>query len=84
MTDAGPYAEINSAVRAALPGDAVLTGDSSQVTYFGSVHFFDMPAPRRFCYSPAMPPSATACLRAWALPSGDLAQRWRCCSATAR
>ena len=52
MTDAGPYAEINAAVRAALPGDAVLTGDSSQVTYFGSVHFFDLPAPRRFCYSP--------------------------------
>jgi acetolactate synthase-1/2/3 large subunit len=50
--DAGPYAEINAAVRAALPVDGVLTGDSSQVTYFGSVHFFDMPAPRRFCYSP--------------------------------
>jgi thiamine pyrophosphate-dependent acetolactate synthase large subunit-like protein len=50
--DAGPYAEINAAVRAALPADAALTGDSSQVTYFGSVHFFDMPAPRRFCYSP--------------------------------
>ena len=52
MADAGPYAEINAAVRAALPADGVLTGDSSQVTYFGSVHFFDMPAPRRFCYSP--------------------------------
>jgi len=52
MADAGPYAEINAAVRAALPADAVLTGDSSQVTYFGSVHFFDLPAPRRFCYSP--------------------------------
>ena len=50
--DAGLYAEINAAVRAALPADAVLTGDSSQVTYFGSVHFFDVPAPRRFCYSP--------------------------------
>ncbi len=50
--DAGLYAEINAAVRAALPTDAALTGDSSQVTYFGSVHFFDMPAPRRFCYSP--------------------------------
>jgi acetolactate synthase-1/2/3 large subunit len=50
--DAGLYEEINAAVRAALPGDAVLTGDSSQVTYFGSVHFFDLPAPRRFCYTP--------------------------------
>lgn len=50
--DAGPYAEINAAVRAALPDGAVLAGDSSQVTYFGSVHFFDMAAPRHFCYSP--------------------------------
>jgi thiamine pyrophosphate-dependent acetolactate synthase large subunit-like protein len=50
--DAGGYAEINAAMRAALPPAGVLTGDSSQVTYFGSVHFFDMPAPRRFCYSP--------------------------------
>ena len=50
--DAGIHEEINAAVRAALPADAVLTGDSSQVTYFGSVHFFDVPAPRRFCYTP--------------------------------
>jgi thiamine pyrophosphate-dependent acetolactate synthase large subunit-like protein len=50
--DAGPYAEINAAVRAALPANGALAGDSSQVTYFGSVHFFDMTAPRRFCYSP--------------------------------
>ncbi|MBO0680602.1 acetolactate synthase [Mycolicibacterium sp. S2-37] len=50
--DAGPYAQINEAVREALPADGVLTGDSSQVTYFGSVHFFDMASPRRFCYSP--------------------------------
>jgi thiamine pyrophosphate-dependent acetolactate synthase large subunit-like protein len=50
--DAGIYEDINAAVRAALPADAVLTGDSSQVTYFGSVHFFDVPAPRRFCSTP--------------------------------
>ncbi|MFG1934282.1 5-guanidino-2-oxopentanoate decarboxylase [Mycobacterium sp. NPDC048908] len=50
--DACAYADINAAVRAALPAEGVLTGDSSQVTYFGSVHFFDMPSPRRFCYSP--------------------------------
>lgn len=51
-TDAGPYEEINVAVRQALPADAILTGDSSQVTYFGSVHFFDVPGPRQFCYMP--------------------------------
>ena len=49
---AGTHEEINAAVRAALPADAVLAGDSSQVTYLGSVHFFDVPAPRRFCYTP--------------------------------
>lgn len=50
--DAGGYEEINAAVRAALPADAVLAGDSSQVTYFGSVHFFDVPGPRQFCHTP--------------------------------
>ena len=50
--DAGVYEEINAAVRAGLPAGGVLAGDSSQVTYFGSVHFFDVPAPRRFCYTP--------------------------------
>jgi len=50
--DAGSYEAINAAVRAALPADGVLAGDSSQVTYLGSVHFFDVPAPRRFCYTP--------------------------------
>ncbi|TWF80923.1 acetolactate synthase-1/2/3 large subunit [Pseudonocardia hierapolitana] len=49
---AATYEEINLAVRAALPADGVLAGDSSQVTYLGSVHFFDVPAPRRFCYTP--------------------------------
>ena len=47
---------------AALPADAALTGDSSQVTYFGSVHFFDVPAPAPSSATrPASPPSATAC-----------------------
>ncbi|MFC5236460.1 5-guanidino-2-oxopentanoate decarboxylase [Pseudonocardia zijingensis] len=50
--DAGSHERINGAVRAALPADAVLAGDSSQVTYLGSVHFFDVPAPRRFCCTP--------------------------------
>jgi acetolactate synthase-1/2/3 large subunit len=50
--DSGRYEEINTAVRAGLPAEGVLAGDSSQVTYLGSVHFFDLPAPRRFCYTP--------------------------------
>ncbi len=48
--EAGVYAEINEAARAALPAAGILTGDSSQVTYLGSVHHFPVPAPRRFCY----------------------------------
>jgi thiamine pyrophosphate-dependent acetolactate synthase large subunit-like protein len=51
-SDGGQYEETNAAVRAALPAGGVLAGDSSQVTYLGSVHFFDLPAPRRFCYTP--------------------------------
>ncbi|HYH33264.1 MAG TPA: thiamine pyrophosphate-dependent enzyme, partial [Pseudonocardia sp.] len=50
--DGGCYEAVNAAVRAALPPEGVLAGDSSQVTYLGSVHFFDLPAPRRFCYTP--------------------------------
>jgi acetolactate synthase-1/2/3 large subunit len=52
LRDGGEYEQVNAAVRAALPAEAILTGDSSQVSYLGSVHFFDLPAPRRFCYMP--------------------------------
>jgi thiamine pyrophosphate-dependent acetolactate synthase large subunit-like protein len=54
--EAGSYEQINAAVRTALPADGVLAGDSSQVTYLGSVHFFDLPAPRRFCYTAGYAP----------------------------
>ena len=39
-------------MRAGLPADGILTGDSSQVTYLGAVHLFDQSAPRSFCYTP--------------------------------
>jgi len=48
--DAGPNAELAVAVAAGLPDDAVVTGDSSQITYFGAMHFLPMRRPRRFCY----------------------------------
>lgn len=38
------------AVRQALPAGSTLVGDSSQVTYFGAVHFFDTGAPGEFLY----------------------------------
>ena len=82
--DAGPYAAVNAAVRAALPADGVLTGDSSQVTYFGSVHFFDVPAPRRFCYTPGyatlgygLPAAIGAALAAPGRAGGRAARRRR-------
>jgi thiamine pyrophosphate-dependent acetolactate synthase large subunit-like protein len=52
LVDGAPFAEVTAAVRAALPADAILTGDSSQVTYLGAVHLFDQPTPRAFCYTP--------------------------------
>ena len=50
--DAGLYAEINAAVRAALPTDAVLTGDSRRSPTSAPCISSTVPGPRRFCYSP--------------------------------
>ncbi|WP_165865705.1 thiamine pyrophosphate-binding protein [Vallicoccus soli] len=52
LRDAGPGAELAEAVGRVLPGDAVLAGDSSQVAYYGAVHFTRRDRPRRFCYCP--------------------------------
>jgi len=52
LVDGAPFAEVVAAVRAGLPADGILTGDSSQVTYLGAVHLFDQSAPRSFCYTP--------------------------------
>lgn len=43
---------ICAAVRAAMPPEGVLTGDSSQITYLGTVHFFDVPGPSQHLYMP--------------------------------
>ncbi len=37
-------------MRSVLPVDAVVAGDSAQVSYFGTVHFWPMEAPGRFLY----------------------------------
>jgi acetolactate synthase-1/2/3 large subunit len=44
--------ELNSELRKALPSETIVTGDSSQVTYFGTVHFFPVPARDMFLYMP--------------------------------
>jgi thiamine pyrophosphate-dependent acetolactate synthase large subunit-like protein len=52
LVDGAPFVEVTAAVRAGLPADGILTGDSSQVTYLGAVHLFDQATPRSFCYTP--------------------------------
>jgi len=52
LVDGAPFADVVADVRAALPADGILTGDSSQVIYLGAVHLFDQAAPRSFCYTP--------------------------------
>lgn len=50
--DGGTWYELNSELRKVLPADAIIAGDSSQVTYFGTVHFFPVPAKNSFLYAP--------------------------------
>jgi thiamine pyrophosphate-dependent acetolactate synthase large subunit-like protein len=52
MDDGAPWAEVNRALRAALPAGATVAGDSSQVTYYGTVHFFEVTAPAQLLYMP--------------------------------
>lgn len=48
--DAGPWAAVQEALRAALPADTVLAGDSSQVTYYGTVHHWPFTPANRLLY----------------------------------
>jgi acetolactate synthase-1/2/3 large subunit len=48
--DAGPWAEIQSVLVDALPGDTVVAGDSSQVTYYGTVHYWPFTPANRLLY----------------------------------
>lgn len=48
--DGADFALLHRALRATLGPDAVVTGDSSMVTYYGTVHQFPVEHPRRFLY----------------------------------
>ena len=48
--DAGPWAAIQAVLREALPDDTVVAGDSSQVTYFGTVHHWPFTPRNRLLY----------------------------------
>jgi len=48
--DAGPWEPIQQALAAALPADTVVAGDSSQVTYYGTVHHWPFTPANRLLY----------------------------------
>jgi acetolactate synthase-1/2/3 large subunit len=48
--DGGPWAPIQTALREALPSNAVVAGDSSQVTYYGTVHHWPFTPANRLLY----------------------------------
>jgi len=48
--DAGPWADIQRSLAASLPADTVVAGDSSQVTYYGTVHYWPFTAANRLLY----------------------------------
>jgi thiamine pyrophosphate-dependent acetolactate synthase large subunit-like protein len=48
--DAGPWAEIQRVLREALPAETVVAGDSSQVTYYGTVHHWPFTPANRLLY----------------------------------
>ena len=48
--DAGPWAPIQRSLASALPEDTVVAGDSSQVTYYGTVHHWPFTPANRLLY----------------------------------
>jgi acetolactate synthase-1/2/3 large subunit len=49
-SEGAAWVAVNRALRHALPAGSTVAGDSSQVTYFGTAHFFDIGAPGEFLY----------------------------------
>jgi thiamine pyrophosphate-dependent acetolactate synthase large subunit-like protein len=49
-TDGHGYQAINSALSSALPAETTVAGDSAQVSYLGTVHFWPMDRPGQFLY----------------------------------
>ena len=48
--DGQEYVDLHRALRQVLDEDAIVTGDSSMVSYYGTVHQFPVEHPRRFLY----------------------------------
>ncbi|MGH8988480.1 MAG: thiamine pyrophosphate-binding protein [Acidimicrobiales bacterium] len=50
LVEGAPYEVINRELSAALPPGTIVAGDSAQVSYFGTVHFWRMDRPGQFLY----------------------------------
>jgi thiamine pyrophosphate-dependent acetolactate synthase large subunit-like protein len=50
-SEAGPWAELNRTLAAALHEQTVVAGDSSQVTYYGTAHHWPASWPNRLLYT---------------------------------
>ena len=48
--DGAPFADLHRRLRQLLAPDAIVTGDSAQVSYYGTVHYLPMSRPRQFLY----------------------------------
>ena len=48
--EGAPYEAINRELSAALPRDTIVAGDSAQVSYFGTAHFWPMERAGQFLY----------------------------------
>jgi acetolactate synthase-1/2/3 large subunit len=49
-SEGAAWVAVNHALRRALPAGSTVAGDSSQVTYFGTAHFFEAYRPGEFLY----------------------------------
>jgi thiamine pyrophosphate-dependent acetolactate synthase large subunit-like protein len=50
LADGAAYEAINRELSAALPPETIVAGDSAQVSYFGTAHFWPMDRPGQFLY----------------------------------
>jgi len=50
LVEGEPYEAINTALSEALSPSTIVAGDSAQVSYFGTAHFWPMDGPRQFLY----------------------------------
>ncbi|WP_104081908.1 thiamine pyrophosphate-binding protein [Cryobacterium sp. Y11] len=50
LVDGAPWREVQEVLRAALPAATIVAGDSAQVSYYGTVHFWPMDEPNQFLY----------------------------------